>query len=208
MVVLVTACAAPSPAPEPRAPSPALLRVESPPEWRPGDTWLYQWRSGAADGSKPIEVEVLELRELKGTKYYVQRVEGGHQYYTLDLHWAFTVRNGVVEARVAPAEPWFVWPLEVGRRWTHHGTYEDRDGKREADERFAVVAAEAVDVPAGRFQALKIVRETDTRFSDEYWYAPEVKSYVKWIGRRGDEQFEWQLSEYRPAPRLITPANR
>ena len=49
-----------------------------------------------------------------------------------------------------------------------------------------VVAAEAVAVPAGRFNAWKIVRETERRDSDQYWYAPDVRFYVKWIGRRGD----------------------
>jgi hypothetical protein len=60
-----------------------------------------------------------------------------------------------------------------------------------------------VEVPAGRFSTLKIVRETDRRDSDQYWYAPEIGFYVKWIGRRGDRQFEEQLREYHPAPRLI-----
>jgi hypothetical protein len=60
-----------------------------------------------------------------------------------------------------------------------------------------------VEVPAGRFTAVKVVRETDRRDVDEYWYVPEIRFYVKWVGRRGDAQFEEQLREHRQAPRLI-----
>jgi len=42
----------------------------------------------------------------------------------------------------------------------------------------------------------------DRRDSDQYWYAPDVGFYVKWIGRRGESQFEEQLREYHRAPRL------
>jgi hypothetical protein len=77
------------------------------------------------------------------------------------------------------------------------------EGKVQHNDSFAVIAAETVEVPAGRFRALKVVRETDRRDSDLYWYAPEVRWYVKWIGRRRDTQFEEQLREYRMAPRLI-----
>jgi hypothetical protein len=104
---------------------------------------------------------------------------------------------------MVPPQPWFSWPLEVGRTWTHRGTYEDRSGKMEFNDTFAVVATEEVEVPAGRFNAFKIVRQTERRDSDQYWYAPVVHFYVKWIGRRGDTQFEEHLREYHPASRLI-----
>jgi hypothetical protein len=48
-----------------------------------------------------------------------------------------------------------------------------------------------------------VVRETDRRDFDEYWYAPEVRWYVRWTGNRGDVRFEERLREYSAAPRLI-----
>jgi hypothetical protein len=104
---------------------------------------------------------------------------------------------------MTPPHPLFTWPLEAGKGWAYRGTYGDRNGTTEFNDVFSVVAAEAVTVPAGRFNAWKIVRETERRDSDQYWYAPDVRFYVKWIGRRGDTQFEEQLREYHPAPRLI-----
>jgi hypothetical protein len=108
-----------------------------------------------------------------------------------------------------PPQPWFVWPLERARQWSYRGVYEDGDGKHARDDRFAVVATETVTVPGGEFATIKIVRETGRREFDQYWYAPAVRWYVKWTGRRGDAEFEEQLKEYRAAPRLISgPAPR
>ena len=162
---------------------------------------MYGWTSGAESGIKTVEA--LEIREINSVSFYLVRVGDVETFYTRDLHWAGTMQDGRVAARMTPPQPWFAWPLKAGQGWTYRGTYEDRSGKTEFNDVFSVVAAEAVEVPAGRFNAFKIVRETERRDSDQYWYAPDVRFYVKWIGRRGDTQFEEQLREYHPAPRLI-----
>ena len=199
--LLLAACASATPPPPSGLPkTPRELKVEVPPEWRPGDRWVYRWSSAAQSGARTVEV--VEVRSMGGARYYVARSDDVHEYWTPELHWAALVRDAKVEARMLPPEPWFVWPLEQGRRWTHHATYEDGKGKSEVSDRFSVVTTEVVEVPAGRFNAVKVVRQTDRRDLDEYWYAPEVRFYVKWVGRRGDAQFEEQLREYRQAPRL------
>ncbi len=189
------------PAPRPAETVGALSTVASPPEWRPGDRWVYSWTSGAESGTKTVEV--LEVREINQVSFYVVRVGDFEHFYTRDLQWAGSVQDGKVVSRMTPPQPWFVWPLDVGRRWTHRGTYEDRNGNTLYSDVFSVIGGEVVEVPAGRFEALRIARETDRRDSDQYWYAPQVRFYVKWIGRRGDSQFEEQLREYHQAPRLI-----
>lgn len=203
-LALWLAACAPKEVPPPAPPSPLPITVEAPPEWRPGDRWVYQWTSGAEKGTQTIEVHEIN-REINTVRYHVVRIGNIDHYYTPALHWAASVRNARVEARMVPPQPWFVWPLEVGRRWTHQGVYEDQHGTTPYNDAFAVVAAETVEVPAGRFRALKVVRETTRRESDQYWYAPEVRWYVKWIRRRGDIQVEEQLLEYQAAPRLIPP---
>jgi hypothetical protein len=162
---------------------------------------VYGWTSGSETGTKTVEV--IEIREINKVPFYLVRVGDLEHFYTRELQWAGTMREQKVESRMSPPVPWFVWPLEAGRRWTHQATYEDANGKTEIADRFSVVATEMVEVPAGRFNAVKVVRETDRRDVDEYWYAPEVRFYIKWVGRRGDAQFEEQLREYRQAPRLI-----
>ena len=210
-VLSLGACASPGPtqgtkAPEgpvvPAAETPPLV-ASGPPEWRPGDQWSYGWTSGSTSGTKVVEV--VESKEIGGTPYYVVRVGDLDHLYTRDLGWAGALRDGRVEIRMVPPEPWFEWPLGMGRRWSHRGTYEDRSGTRQRDDSFAVVGEESVEVPAGRFRAVKVVREGSDRDSDEYWYAPEVRFYVKWNGRRADMQFQEQLQSYRAAARLIPP---
>jgi len=203
MLVSLGGCAAPATSPtlSPAVSASALASITSPPEWRPGDQWVYGWTSGSETGTKTVEV--VEIREINKVTFYLVRVGDLEHFYTRELQWAGTMREQKVESRMSPPQPWFVWPLEGGRRWTHHATYEDANSKTEVTDRFSVVATEVVEVPAGRFNAVKVVRETDRRDVDEYWYAPDVRFYVKWVGRRGDAQFEEQLRVYRQAPRLI-----
>jgi hypothetical protein len=183
---------------------PTAVQASGPPDWRPGDRWVYEWKSGKDAGTKTAEV--VEAREVNKTPYYVIRIEGTDHFYTRDLHWAAIVRESRVEARMTPPQPWFLWPLDVGRRWEHRGLYEERGTRHEQANTFAVVAAESVQVPAGQFAAVKIVREGNRADSDQYWFVPEMRWYVKWIGRRGEIEFEEGLREYQAAPRLIPGA--
>ncbi len=206
LTLLLGACVAPAtPPPAPGTPLQQPITVSAPPEWRPGDQWVYTWTSGPTGGptSGTKTVEVLEIREINTVPFYLVRIGAAEQFYTMTLQWAGSMRDRKVQARMIPPQPWFMWPLEPGRSWVHHGTYEDGSGKRSHNDSFSVVGEEVVEVPAGRFNTLKVVRETDSRDADQYWYASEVRFYVKWVGRRGDVQFEEELREYRAAPRLI-----
>jgi hypothetical protein len=180
-------------------------RVVAPPQWRPGDRWVY--RVVTAVDSSTKTVEVVQTREVNGTPYYVVRTRDTDvvNYWTQNLGWAFsaTVHDATVQARTDPPVPWFTWPLQVGRQWNHQGVYEDRSGKRTTNETFMVVAAETVDVPAGRFDSLKIVREGNSADSDQYWYARDARSYVRWIIKRGDQRLEEELVSYTAADRFI-----
>lgn len=189
----------------PSASADRLASVASPPEWRPGDRWTYDVKSGNDRGTKTLEV--VEVREISNVPYYVVRLGDLDHYYTRSLNWAAAIRTSKVEARMIPPHPWFVWPLEVGKRWAYQGVWEEQDSTRNLSNRFAVVAVEPVEIPAGRFEALKVVRETDGRDFDEYWYAPAVRWHVLWKGRRGDLEFEERLQSYNPAPRLIPPGS-
>ncbi len=179
------------------------------PAWQVGDRWLHAWTSGATKGVKTSEV--LGVREVGGVQYNVLRVGKAHLYYTSDLHWAANIVESRVVARATPPQPWFNWPLEVGRQWQYQGVYQDQKRKDQMRDSYRVVGLERVDVPAGAFQALKIVREVGSSIVDQYWYAPDVRWYVKWVGRRGKDEFEEMLQEYVPAPQapvLAPPVDR
>ena len=190
------------PVASPTRPGLTALRVDTAPVWRPGDRWTYGWTSGSRKGTKTVEV--ADVGNVRGVPYYIVKnveAEADH-YWTLDLRWAFSVRDAKVEARMVPPEPWYIWPLESGRGWQHRGVYEQLDGKTEANHVFSVVGSETIEVPAGKFAALKITRGHGSADSDEYWFAPEVRSYVRWIGRRGNVVFEESLVSYH----LASPA--
>jgi hypothetical protein len=193
--------------PDPPAATAALSEATVP-EWRPGDRWVYEWTSGQERGTRTIEVR--ESTAVNGVQYYVVDIGNSvQQYYTRDLHFAAGVEASKVLARMVPPQPWFVWPLKAAAQWNYQGVYEEPGGSKPQSDSFGVVGVELVTVPGGEFRAFKIVRQTDRRDSDQYWYAPEVRWYVRWLGRRGDVEFEEQLKAYQPTPRLtLTPSTR
>src|SRR5688500_16757834 len=154
-VSALTACtAAPLNAPTP--PAPPAVSLPSP-EWRLRDRWFYDWTSGTQSGTKTVEV--VDTKTVSAVSYFIVRMAEMDHYYTKDLHWAAAVRQSRVEARMVPPQPWFMWPLAAERRWSHRGTFENQDGTTAFSDHFTAVGMEAIDVPAGRFQAMKVVRQ-------------------------------------------------
>src|SRR5262245_53705782 len=141
-----TQSAAPPPASESRVAAP-----EGPPRWQAGDRWVYELSSSGQTVTRTIDVADVET--VNGVKYYVANIGDVQMYFTTDLHWAATMRNSKVQERMVPPQPLYVWPLQVGRRWTHRGTFEESQGHHEQVHRFVVLGVEPVEVPAGRFQA-------------------------------------------------------
>jgi hypothetical protein len=208
LMVFAAGCGWPGMLPPPAAPAAAALSEATVPAWRAGDRWVYEWTSGQERGTRTIEVR--ESTAVNGVEYYV--VDLGNsvlQYYTKDLHFAAGVEASKVLARMVPPLPWFAWPLKAAAQWNYQGVNEQQGSSKRQNDAFGVVGVELVTVPGGEFRAFKIVRQTDRRDSDQYWYAPEVRWYVRWLGRRGDVEFEEQLKAYEPAPRLTsTPSTR
>jgi hypothetical protein len=184
--------------------APAQLRIARP-EWHAGDRWVHVWTAGTQKGVKTSEV--LGVREVSGAKYIAVRMEPANVYFTMDLHWAWaaSVAESRVLARAVPPFPWFNWPLELGKRWEYVGVAENQEGKSPIRDTYRVMAIEEVQVPAGTFRAVKITREVGALILDQYWYSPDVRWYVKWLGRRGDADFEEVLQTYVAAPKTGTP---
>lgn len=201
----IAACASPrTPVPLPPgdagAPAPGWA---APPEWRPGDRWTFTWTFGSDRGTRTVEV--VEMRLFGSTPLYVLRIGEVDHLYTRELHLVGTLKQETVESRMTPPQPLFMWPMEAGRRWEHRGTYEDRSGQRQVIDTFTISGPELVEVPAGRFETMKVVREGAAGDSDEYWFAPAVGFHVKWAGRRGAVPFEEQLASYRAGAGELLP---
>jgi hypothetical protein len=170
------------------------------PEWRAGDRWVYGWTSGKESGTRTIEVR--ELANVNGVEYYILDVGGGiRHYYTKELHFAAAVHDAKVIARMVPPAPWFTWPLATAAQWSHRGSYEEQQAAHPQDDTFRVLGASHVTVPAGTYRTFEVQRQSRRGDTDQYWYAPEIRWYVRWLGKRGDVTFEERLSSYRAAPR-------
>ena len=181
----------------------AAEEFPAPPQWRVGDRWVFGWTSGKESGSRTLEVR--EVATVNGVEYYILEVGGGiRHYYTKDLHFAAAVQAGKVVARMVPPTPWLTWPLKSAATWVHGGVFEDPQGSHKQNDTFAAAGTESVTVPAGTFRAFKVSRQTERGDSDQYWYAPDVRWYVRWQGKRGDVSFEEQLTTYHPAARTTT----
>ena len=175
-----------------------LAAAQKPPDWRTGDRWTYGVLIGTEQGTKTVEVVGVPD---SNAPFYVLRIDQLEHFYTTQLQWVAHARERKIESRINPPLPWFTWPLEPGRRWTYRGTLQDATASVQRDDTFLVIGSEVVEVPAGRFNSLKVLHESDWGDRDEYWYAPDVRSYVKWIWQRGTSRSEQQLREYHAAPR-------
>ncbi len=174
------------------------------PAWQTGDRWLHAWTAGVKKGVKTSEY--IGVREVGGVPYNVVRTDSADQYYTADLHWAASIVESRVVARATPPQPWFNWPLEAGKRWQYQGVYETQELKDPLRDSYRVVGEESIAVPGGTFRAYRIVREVNGVVVDEYWYAPDIRWYVKWVGRRGQDEFQEVLQAFAPAGRGGVPA--
>jgi hypothetical protein len=163
------------------------------PEVKTGDAWVF----------RDIDVTTGEKRETTNLVTVVDPdkivVETG---WSTSGAWTFTrdwnlveVKTGeTVRSSVAPYWPYLQFPLEVGKTWRAAFEVEVtiRTDTRRAKWQWNahVVAAEAVTVPAGTFQALKIeydgtltsrqgARAWAGSQKETAWYAPAVKRFVR-----------------------------
>lgn len=152
------------------------------PEWKIGHQWQYAWKGPGTKGT--VTAEVLREDTFEGNLSLVLRVvRNEHIYRKADLAFLATLVEGKTVVRRIPAFQIFSWPLEVSKEWRDTSVIENlvRQSSEKTDNELVVSHTEEVKVPAGTFKALKIEAysfQTGSLVS-EYWYAPEVKWFVK-----------------------------
>jgi len=106
------------------------------------------------------------------------------------------------------AKPWRIWPLEVGKAWSHDTNWSRGDGVTGNTKQDArVVAYEEVVVPAGKFMAYRIEYDgwvTTSqgfrgRIADVYWFAPDALADVKHSRIVGNANFTRELVQVKTA---------
>ncbi len=180
------AVAAPSSIPQPAAP-----RQAAAPALRVGDRWVtdvvdhqdarLNYRSERIVQSIDGGRVVTSVRTLKNN--YTRTVEYDGQWSLL----AARVPNGATTT-YTPALPYLQFPVSPGQRWQARVVETKADGtQRVHDVRAIVEGWEPVTVPAGQFDALRIVLNDDvseggvlvSQGQDVSWYVPGVRRSVK-----------------------------
>lgn len=172
-------CAAQSDAPVPR------------PEVKEGDTWAYRridMESGKVVGRSTSRVAFANDKVIQ---VVVMRGRGESEIdetYTADWN-AIALAGG---GNITPHAGTFRFPLVVGESWP--ANFENTVPRMGAfqvkhDRTTKVLGWEEVEVPAGKFRALKLEvtgsfqrvdRSVSGTSTTLVWYVPAVKRWVKW----------------------------
>ena len=154
--------------------------LTNPPQWSPGDRWIFRQVSGSASGVV-VTHEVIEVTP----EGYLMRITRLNQeltrFWTRTLAVSHHEVHGQPVNRFEPPALYFAWPLATGKQWTQAFGYRDgqRDGRYTNTWRVAP-KDEMVDVTAGWFPALRIERlGADGQRLEVYWYAPAVRYWAR-----------------------------
>jgi len=181
------------------------------PEVHVGDTWTYRYtvyvpttRTTLVDS----EVTFADDRVIHLVANDIAGAKDVDLTYTSEWNLVASRRSGIYE----PHSAMLRFPMRPGDSWPsrYKLTFPREDYSTEQDRIAKVQGWEEVQVPAGRFRALKVVAEGSSKRSDRpvwgyvrevMWYAPQVKRYVKWTYEAGgaravNRSFEYELVSY------------
>ena len=158
-----------------------------------GESWTYRVRDGFTGLDRGTERYLVQ--QMSAGNITVARERSGIeevQVYDNGWNWLKRPATNMQPFDYSPAYPAFDFPLAPGKRWNARVTATDpRDGRRfpvHLDGQ--VIGWERIKVPAGEFDALKIVRTVyvdyweisvrgSSRIIEQEWYAPAVKQSVR-----------------------------
>ena len=168
------------------------------PHWTAGDSWTY--RGKGREGPYTITRTVLREAAYEGVPAYEVQAGDSRYWYTKQLGYLARVTGDRPVRLARPPENW-QWPLQVGKSWSATVTWTDGT---EQDRSFVLTAVWAVEAygdvktPAGTFKAFKVSRrEIETGASQEFWYSPAVKGWVKVRGAdTASGSYEEELTAY------------
>jgi hypothetical protein len=168
---------------------------------RPGDSWTYRHSEG-----NPITIKVLRAeKQADGTVQYVVELTAGNllnQFYSKTDGWVLLHRTSYPQDETgmkidySPPKQYLKNPLTVGAKWTWAG----KDGASESNE---VVGQEWVEVPAGRFRAMKVLSKVSQpeggTLDRTSWFVDGVglvKSMTEAKSSAGQLSYGYELVDY------------
>ncbi len=158
-----------------------------------GDKRLYEFRTG--DTATDLTDEVTQV-EIKDGRFLVTTSRGAAGS-TVEVSADGLVQRTLGDKPLVPPAPMLRLPVKAGDAWSWEGSI---PGLKTT---FTMVGLEDVEVPAGKFRAVRVrqesVRDGKENVSTTYWYAPEV-GLVKLVSKSatGAEQTQ-VLKSFKPA---------
>ena len=143
--------------------SAAIAELINAPAYKPGDSWLYQDTvEKGATGWNQTRTEISISRTTATSIYYTSKLSGSTQP-PRDLlsgnDWS-RIRN--VNGKETLVNKPLSFPLDMGKNWEIQYTERqpNKDHKFEQwDAKYTVVGPETIEVPAGKFNAIKVEAE-------------------------------------------------
>jgi hypothetical protein len=162
-------------------------------DYQHGEKWVWKYKGQTKTGivrSEGIDTKSIEMKN--GELYYVT-AHGEAPVATL-------------LARKETKTPRYDWPLEVGKTWVYESSWTNEDGSNSGVSRqnAEVLSYQEETVEAGTFMAYKI-KYTGTITGpngisadtvDVQWYAPKVKTFIKYTQSQDDFIYVEELKSY------------
>nr|WP_297785819.1 hypothetical protein [uncultured Allomuricauda sp.] len=160
-------------------------------DYKIGEKWIWKWE-------RAVEGEV--------------RAEGEDIQEVVNYNETLGLWNGVDTVQIPSivnqkqsSTPFRNWPLHVGKKWKYQSEWENNEGTTgKTSQDVEVVSFEKLNVAAGTYRAFKIEYKgivTNSRgfkgeMTDIWWYAPELKTYIKHVNEDGYGVYVNELISY------------
>ena len=163
-------------------------------DYKIGEKWVWNWKRTVEGEVRAEGEDIQEVVDYNGVLGFWNGVD--------------TVRISAVLNQEQSGTPFRDWPLFVGKKWKYESEWENNEGtKGKTSQDAEVVSFEELNVAAGKFMAYKIEYKgivTNSRgykgeMSDTWWYAPELKTYIKHVNDDGYGVYTNELTHYSKA---------
>lgn len=169
------------------------------PTWSAGDSWTYRGRGPS--GTYNVTRKVLREGVFEGREAYEIEAGDTRYWYTKQLGYLARTKEDQTTRLARPPEDW-QWPIQVGKQWSAIVNWTDRTESEQKTYTltsvWTVESYEDVKTPAGTFKAFKVSRrEVESGASQDFWYSPEVKSWIRIRGANtADGNYEEELTSF------------
>ena len=157
-----------------------------------GEKWVWKYKGATTEGEVRSEGE--DTREVVIADGVLGMIIGNDTISIIDI--------------VKPEEsetPKYDWPLEVGKKWKYEKNWTSQDGTTgKQSQDVEVLSFKEETVAAGTFMAFTIEykgtvsnsRGYNAQTDEVWWYAPELKNFIKMTQTQDDFLYREELKHY------------